>query len=111
MRAIKPERGVGAREGLLGVKAREVVVTAAGADAAKLGQLGQERLVNAAGIVIEAAADRQVDEDALLGYAGFRRHVEQLPQAFDPFGRVRVAAELLFNLIELLGVRPRRLRE
>ena len=67
--AIQAERRPDAGQHLLRVLAGEVVVTPAAADAADAGQVGEERFVDRAGVVVEPAGDAQVDLDAALGNA------------------------------------------
>ena len=58
---IQAERAPTPGSDCFGIEPGEIIVTAAGADAAEIGQIGQERFVDRAGVVIEPAADRQVD--------------------------------------------------
>ena len=70
---------------LLRVEAGQVVVAAAGTDAADVRQVAQERLVDRAGVIIQAAGDRQVEPQPLR--PGRRRCV--------PRRAVRAAVECL----------------
>ena len=63
----RADRDADARQLALRVVLGEVVVAAARADRAEPRVIGQERLVDRAGVVVEAAHDREVDSSAVAG--------------------------------------------
>ena len=74
---VQAERGADARQGLPGIQTGEVVIAAARADAADAGQVRQRRLINGARVIIEAAGDRQVEVELLVGQSSRASHVDE----------------------------------
>ena len=94
--SIDPQRRPDPREVLLGVEAGEIVVAPSGTDAPQRRQLVEEALEHQAGVVVEAAGDRGIDDNPPGRHARLGRAVEERPQAVDPGSpRGRAAGERL----------------
>jgi hypothetical protein len=107
--AVEAKRRPDAGKRLLRVAAGEVVVPAAGTDAADLRLVQQERLVHRPGVVIEPAADRQVHPQPAVRNPGRPEHPDHLPQVRHSLTRLVVVGEPAVELVQDVGVRPGRL--
>ena len=90
---------------LVGVKLGEVVVAAAAADAAHFWFVVERGFEDGAGVVVEAAGDRDVDFHAMLGNAGGAYGVPKFGEAIDAFEAAFAAADERAKLIEDCFVR------
>ncbi len=92
--ARRADRDAHAGQLRLGVVAGEVVVAAARADRADAGVVVEQRFVDRAGVVVEAARDREVEHEVLLGHPerlDEAEHLDELAAAL--FERGRPGAE------------------
>ena len=78
--SVDAERRPDARQRLLCVESGEIVVAAAGADAAKRRQVVEKTLQHDPRVVVEPAGDRWIDHDPSLRHARLPHAVEKAPQ-------------------------------
>lgn len=96
-----------AGQGLVRIVPREVIIAAAGADAADLGMVEQDGLVHRAGVVIEAARDREVELEVLLRDAERRQVAHDGAQLVEAEDKRLVPARGTVEEGELVRTRAR----
>eukprot|EP00456_Euglypha_rotunda_P067890 TRINITY_DN58_c11_g1_i5.p1 TRINITY_DN58_c11_g1~~TRINITY_DN58_c11_g1_i5.p1 ORF type:complete len:914 (+),score=171.34 TRINITY_DN58_c11_g1_i5:4186-6927(+) len=98
--AIEAEAGTDTGEAFLGEQSGEIVVASAGADAADAGKIAEECFVDRAGVVVEAAGDRDIEGNSFGRDACGGDRGEQFTQTTDAEQADLVPFEHRLQLIE-----------